>query len=93
MASEPYCAEAPSLSNSILFIAEIGIAFKSVPEFPLPLVPYKFIKDALCLLFPLIKTNVWSGPKPLIVAGSIWSAPSAPDCFVALKEGIAYCKN
>ena len=71
IASEPYCAEAPSLNNSILFMAEIGIAFKSVPELPLPLVPYKFIKDALCLLFPLIKTNVWSGPRPLIVAGSI----------------------
>ena len=45
IASEPYCAEAPSLSNSILLIAEIGIAFKSVPEFPRPRVPYKFIKE------------------------------------------------
>ncbi len=58
IASEPYCAEAPSLNNSILFIADIGMVFKSVPEFPLPLVPYRFIKEDWCLLFPLIKTNV-----------------------------------
>ena len=70
IASEPYCAAAPSLNTSNLLIAAAGIAFKSVPELPLPLVPYKFIKDAVCLLFPLIKTNVWSGPKPLNDAGS-----------------------
>ena len=45
MASEPYCAEAPSLNISILLIEVAGIAFKSVPVFPLPLVPKMFINE------------------------------------------------
>ena len=45
IASEPYCAAAPSLKISILLIAVAGIAFKSVPVFPLPLVPNKLIND------------------------------------------------
>ena len=69
-------------------MADTGMAFKSVPELPRPLVPYKFISEDWCLLLPLISTSVWSGPKPLNVAGSTWSAPSAPDCLEALKEGI-----
>ena len=71
IASEPYCAEAPSFNISIFLIAETGMVFKSVPEFPLPLVPYKFIREAWCLLFPLTSTKVWSGPRPLYVAGTI----------------------
>ena len=39
IASDPYCAEAPSLRISILSMDDCGIAFKSVPEFPRPLVP------------------------------------------------------
>ena len=70
MASEPYCAAAPSLKISILLIADAGIAFKSVPVFPRPFVPNKLIKDDWCLLLPLIKTKVWSGPIPLKEAGS-----------------------
>ena len=64
IASEPYCADAPSLNTSILLIAETGMAFKSVPEFPRPLVPKIFTRDDWCLRLPLIKTRVWSGPKP-----------------------------
>jgi len=45
MASEPYCAEAPSLNTSILLIAFAGIAFKSVPELPRPLVPKTLTRD------------------------------------------------
>ena len=57
MASEPYCAAAPSRNTSIRCIAAAGIAFKSVPTLPRPKVPFTFTKDELCLLFPLIKTN------------------------------------
>ncbi|MNQ62098.1 hypothetical protein D3C85_764300 [compost metagenome] len=93
MASEPYCAAAPSLKISILLIEEAGMAFKSVPVFPLPLVPKRLIREDWCLLFPLIKTRVWSGPKPLNEAGSTWSAPSEPDCLFALNEGATYCNS
>ena len=71
MASEPYCAEAPSLNTSIFSIAKAGIAFKSVPTDPLPGDPLIFTKEEVCLLFPLTNTNTWSGPKPLNCAGSI----------------------
>ena len=70
IASEPYCAAAPSLNTSNLLIAAAGIAFKSVPTEPLPKVPFTFIKEDVCLLLPLINTKTWSGPKPLKDAGS-----------------------
>ncbi len=57
IASEPYCAAAPSLKTSILLIAAAGIAFKSVPTEPRPKVPLTFTKEEVCLLFPLINTN------------------------------------
>ena len=93
MASEPYWAAAPSLRISILLIEDAGIAFKSVPVFPRPRVPKRLIREDWCLLFPFIKTNVWSGPKPLKEAGSTWSAPSEPDCLLALNEGATYWSN
>ena len=57
IASEPYCAAAPSRNNSILLIEDVGIAFISVPTLPAPTVPFTLIKELLCLLFPFIKTN------------------------------------
>ena len=93
IASEPYCAAAPSRRISILLIALAGIEFKSVPVFPLPRVPKRLTNDDWCLLFPLINTNVWSGPIPLKDAGSTWSAPSDPDCLLALNDGATYCKS
>lgn len=45
MASEPYCADAPSLNTSILLMAFAGIALRSVPEFPRPHVPKTLTKD------------------------------------------------
>ena len=65
IASEPYCAEAPSLKTSNLSIAKDGIALRSVPTVPLPGVPFTLIRAEECLLFPLTKTKTWSGPRPL----------------------------
>ena len=65
MASEPYCAEAPSLKTSIFSSAKAGMAFKSVPTDPLPTVPLLFTNEEVCLLFPFTNTKTWSGPKPL----------------------------
>ncbi len=36
IASDPYCAEAPSRKTSILSIAAVGILFISVPTSPFP---------------------------------------------------------
>ncbi len=87
MASDPYCADAPSRSTSILLIAAAGMVFKSVPTEPRPTEPFTFTKDDACLLFPLINTNTWSTPKPRNEAGSIWSLPSAIVCWFDEKEG------
>ena len=65
MASEPYCAEAPSLKISIFSRAKAGSAFKSVPTAPLPGDPLMFTNEEVCLLFPFTNTKTWSGPKPL----------------------------
>jgi hypothetical protein len=61
--------------------------------FPLPLVPKRFTKEDWWYLLPLMSNNVWSGPKPLNVAGSTASAPSEPDCLLELKEGAENCKS
>ena len=39
IASDPYCAAAPSRSTSIFSIAEAGIAFRSTPVVPRPMTP------------------------------------------------------
>ncbi len=39
MASEPYCAEAPSRSTSMEFTAAVGIVFRSTADAPRPIVP------------------------------------------------------
>ena len=57
IASDPYCAEAPSLKTSIFSIAKEGIAFKSVPTDPLPGEPLIFTNEEVCLLFPFTKTK------------------------------------
>ena len=45
MASEPYCAEAPSRSTSIDCTAAVGIAFMSTAEEPRPTVPFTLTSD------------------------------------------------
>ena len=58
IASDPYCAAAPSRKISIRLIEAAGIVFKSVPVLPRPLVPKMFIKEDWCLRFPLTNTSV-----------------------------------
>jgi hypothetical protein len=41
IASEPYCAAAPSRSTSIRSIADTGIAFRSTPVDPRPMLPFR----------------------------------------------------
>ena len=70
IASDPYCAEAPSRNTSILSMAAAGILFRSTPTSPFPGVSLMYTKALWFLRFPLTKTNVLLGPKPLKSAGS-----------------------
>ena len=87
MASEPYCAEAPSLSTSILFMALTGIAFMSTPAVPFPTDVFTCIRALLWRRFPFTSTRTWSGPRPRSVAGRRASVPSLMVELEKLKEG------
>ena len=86
MASEPYCAEAPSLKISTLSIASgtmklISVAFAADPVCE----PAKSAE--VCLLLPFISTNIWFGARPRSVGGSTADERSPPWERKALKEG------
>ena len=88
MASEPYCAAAPSRNTSTFFNAIEGIAEISGPCAPSAIPPpRKEITDPLCLLFPLSNTSILSGGRPLRLAGLIKVAASLIGCVFTLNEG------
>ena len=88
IASDPYCAAAPSLKTSTCFRAIEGIAEISGPCAPseIPL-PKKDITAPLCLLLPFTSTSILSGGRPLKFAGLIRVAASLIGCVLTLKEG------
>ncbi|MNT23020.1 hypothetical protein D3C72_1584270 [compost metagenome] len=72
MASEPYCADAPSRSTSMRLMALVGICARSAacaPRFPSNALRWK--------RRPLTSTSVWSGDRPRSVAGRTNTWPSA----------------
>jgi hypothetical protein len=87
IASEPYCADAPSRSTSIDCTIAAGIVFKSTAAAPRPIVPFTFTSDDACLRFEFISTSVWSGESPRSVAGRIVSVPSARPGRGKLNDG------
>ena len=87
MASEPYCAAAPSRRISTRSIMETGIAFRSTPVEPRPTVPLTCTSAVLWRRFPLISTSTWSGPRPRMVAGRTDAEPSAMVVRGKLNEG------
>ena len=91
IASEPYCAAAPSLKISIRSTASDGMLFKSVTTVPLPIVTLLLIAENWCLLFPFIKTNDWSGDMPFNVAGSAKFATPFIPVLAELNEGDVNC--
>ena len=91
MASEPYCAAAPSRSTSMRSIAAIGIAFMSVPAVPRPTVSSTCTRALLWRRLPLTSTSVWSGPRPRSVAGRTASVPSVMDELAKLNDGASIC--
>ncbi len=76
MASEPYCAEAPSRSTSTRSIAAIGIALMSTAEAPRPMLPLTLICAEVWRRLPLTSTSTWSGDSPRNCAGRMPLVPS-----------------
>ena len=87
MASEPYCAAAPSRRISILSMAERGMALRSTPVDPRPMVPLMWMRAVVWRRLPLMRTSTWSGPRPRRVAGRMESVPSAMVGRGKLKDG------
>ena len=81
MASEPYCAAAPSRSTSTCRNAIDGILEMSGPCAPsaTPL-PIQVMTAPRWRRFPLTRTSVWSGARARRVAGRMSRAPS-PTCW------------
>src|SRR5437867_4429640 len=92
MASDPYCAAAPSRSTSIRSMAAVGIAFKSTPTVPRPKVPLTCTSALEWRRLPFTRTSTWSGPRPRRLAGLMWSDPSAMVWCEALNEGASVAR-
>ncbi len=71
MASEPYCAAAPSRSTSTWRSAIDGMAEMSGPCDPkaTPLPPCQSMIDERWRRLPLTRTSVWSGARLRSIAG------------------------
>ena len=98
MASEPYCAEAPSRRTSTCFRAIAGMTDMSAPcapsETPLPC---QTTSELRWRRLPLISTSVWSGAKPRRLAGRTSVEASLMGWVLTLKEGTTvltrFCKS
>ena len=81
IASEPYCAEAPSRRISIRSIAAAGNAAQSTACEPWFTVPSgascRFTSAERCRRMPFISTRVWSGDRLRRLTGRISAVPSA----------------
>ena len=89
MASEPYCAEAPSRSTSTRSIAETGMVLRSTGAEPRPMVPLRFSSEDACRRLPLTSTSTWSGARPRSCAGRMALVPSVRAGRGKLSEGRA----
>ena len=93
IASEPYCAAAPSRSTSIDWMADRGIALMSVPAEPRPMVCCTLTSACWWRRLPFTSTSSWSGPRPRSVAGRMMSVPSLMKVVVKLKDGSSSCST
>src|SRR5699024_5467689 len=90
MASEPYCAAAPSRNTWTLPTASIGMVFRSVATEPTPRAPNRRTSAVLCIRLPLTSTRVWSESRPRKAMASIESLLSVPELRELTNEGILY---
>ena len=89
MASEPYCAAAPSLSTSTCLRAIAGIAEMSGPWDPnaTPFPPCQSMIDDRWRRLPLTRTSVWSGARLRSIAGRTTVEASLMGCVLTLNDG------
>ena len=89
MASEPYCAAAPSRSTSTCRSAIDGMAEMSGPCDPkaTPLPPCQSMIDERCRRLPLTRTRVWSGARLRSIAGRTTVEASLMGCVLTLNDG------
>jgi hypothetical protein len=76
IASEPYCADAPSRSTSMRSIIDAGMALRSTALWPRPIEPLTFTSELVWRRLPLTSTSTWSAPRPRSVSGRTASVPS-----------------
>ena len=89
IASEPYCAEAPSRSTSTERSIAPGMVFRSTAAEPRPIELFAFTSAAAWRRFEFTSTSTWSGARPRSVAGRIVSVPSARPGRGKFSEGRA----
>ena len=89
MASEPYCAAAPSRSTSTCRSAMAGMAEMSGPCEPnaTPLPPCQSMIDERWRRLPLTSTSVWSGARLRSIAGRTTVEASLIGCVLTLNDG------
>ena len=71
-------------------IAETGIALRSTPVEPRPMLPLRCTSALVCRRLPLMRTSTWSGPRPRRVAGRTESVPSVMVGRGKLKDGASF---
>ena len=89
MASEPYCAAAPSRSTSTCRSAMAGMAEMSGPCEPnaTPLPPCQSMMDERWRRLPLTSTRVWSGARLRSIAGRTTVEASLIGCVLTANDG------
>ena len=94
IASEPYCADAPSRSTSTCFNAIPGMTERSGPCDPSEIPPPRNeITAERCRRLPLTSISVLSGDKPRRLAGRTIVPASLIGCWLTLYEGMAPRSN
>ena len=88
MASEPYCAEAPSRSTSTCRKAIAGIVERSGPCVPSVTPPNQTRIAERWRRLPLTSTSVWSWARLRRLAGRTSVAAPLIGCVATLNEGI-----
>ncbi len=87
IASEPYCAEAPSRSTSTCRSAIEGMVEMSGPCAPSVTPANQAMTDERWRRWPLTSTSVWSWARLRRLAGRTSVAASLIGCVATLNEG------
>ena len=89
MASDPYCADAPSRSTSTCRRAMDGMVEMSGPCAPSVTPANQAMTDDRCRRLPLTSTSVWSWARLRRLAGRTSVAASLIGWVATLNDGIS----